>query len=197
MPRLSPLQWLIVVVFQVFYGFAVFALTRDHYQRRPAPPPRVTDSAPAAAPRPVPAGDRSGGGPAIAEASLIPESVVQNDPVLLAQLGDERFAQRRYQEAIDIYQRVLEMKPDDVDTHNDLGLALHYSGNSTRALEILKKGARLDPDFQRIWLTLGFVQLHTAERPDATVALQIAIRLGADNQVGQEAQRLLGTVEAP
>ena len=36
MPNLSVLQWIIVAVFQVFYGFAVFALTRDHYERQQA-----------------------------------------------------------------------------------------------------------------------------------------------------------------
>ena len=35
MPKLSPIQWIIVALFLGFYGFAVFALTRDHYLRNP------------------------------------------------------------------------------------------------------------------------------------------------------------------
>lgn len=195
MPKLSPLQWLIVAVFQIFYGFAVFALTRDYFQRRLATPQAAAQALPPiVAPRPranpAPSGEFDGD-------SLIPESVVRQDPKLLAQLGDERFGQRRYQEAIDIYRRVLEMTPDDVDTYNDLGLALHYSGDSTQALGVLKKGVEKNPRFQRIWLTLGFVQMHTVERPEAEFALQEAVKLGADNQIGQEAKRLLGHVSAP
>ena len=38
MPKLSPLQWLLLAVFLAFYGFAVFALTRDYYIRHPVRP---------------------------------------------------------------------------------------------------------------------------------------------------------------
>lgn len=185
MPKLTLTQWLIVAAIQLFYGFAVFALTRDYYQRHPA-----VASAPGRTVHPgTPAATRSlqpsGGG------SAIPESVVRKDPILLAQLGDEHFQQRRYREAIDIYRRVLELDPDDVDTYNDLGLALHYSGDSSRALAVLKKGVEKDPEFQRIWLTLGFVQSHTDERGEAGFSLREAIRLDPRNQVGGEAERML------
>jgi tetratricopeptide (TPR) repeat protein len=195
MPKLSAVQWTIVAVIQVFYGFAVFALTKDYYQRQQAV--QAVMQTPASPPGRAAAPERELPPivPPAAGGSAIPESVVQNDPILLADLGDERFSQRRYQDAIDIYRRVLELAPDDVDTHNDLGLALHYSGDSSQALQVLKKGAEKDPKFQRIWLTLGFVQLHTNERPEAVYALRQAIALGADSQVGQEAERLLQTLE--
>ncbi len=188
MPQLSVLQWLIVAVFQAFYGFAVFALTRDHYQRQPvqavaaAPMPQATPAARAIAEQAL-------------TGSAIPENVVGNDPQLLARLGDERFGQKRYDEAIAIYRKVLRLNPKDVDTHNDLGLALRYSGQIDEALQILKRGAEIDPTFQRIWLTLGFVQLGSAESGEAKYALQEALRLGPDNSIGQEAQRLLGKTE--
>jgi Flp pilus assembly protein TadD len=83
------------------------------------------------------------------------------------------------------------MAPDDTDTYNDLGLALYYSGDSAEALRVLKEGAEKDPGFQRIWLTLGFVQMHTDERGEARFALQQAIKLGGDNEVGAEASRIL------
>jgi predicted Zn-dependent protease len=191
MPKLSPLQWLIVALIQVFYGFAVFALTRDYYQRHPL----VT------APAPVPAGH---GGtpwpaakapPAVPTDSAIPESVLEKDPILLAQAGDDRLAARQYGEAIRYYRQALQLKPDDVDIHNGLGLALHYSGNSVEAVRILTQGSSKDPSFQRIWLTLGFVQLQT-DRDAASLALKKAVELGADNPVGQEAKRMLGQLDA-
>ncbi len=197
MPQLSVVQWIIVVIFQAFYGFAVFALTKDYYERQQAvravmqdssphgtPSPHVRTAAPVRELPPIVPSPAAGG-------SSIPESVIQNDPILLAQLGDERFQQRRYADAIGIYRRVLEIDPDDIDTHNDLGLALHYSGDSAAALQVLKQGVEKDPKFQRIWLTLGFVQMKTAEHPEAKFALQQAVALGADSGVGQEASRML------
>jgi tetratricopeptide (TPR) repeat protein len=194
MPKLPPLQWLIVGLFQVFYGFAVFALTRDYYQRRPGPATPVAATNPhvdtsRAATSPVL--DRFGSG------SAIPESVVQRDPVLLAQLGDERLRAGRYPEAIGVYRRVLQLKPDDVDTFNDLGLALYYSGDSAQALTVLQQGTQVNPAFQRIWLTLGFVRMKSGDAAGSATALQRAVELGADNRVGQEAQRMLDSLGRP
>jgi tetratricopeptide (TPR) repeat protein len=198
MPKLSPLQWLIVALFQAFYGFAVFAVTRDYYHRHPIVPragaPGGSTAAPAAGSQRVPAGGLT---ETLGSDSAIPESLVRQDPVLLAQLGDERFAQRQFQEAIRIYRKVLEMKPEDVDTHNDLGLALHYAGDSEQALRVLKEGVEQDPKFQRIWLTLGFVQTQTAEKPEAEFALREAIKLDPDSDIAKEAKRLLSRLGQP
>lgn len=185
MPKLTLIQWFVVAVFQLFYGFAVFALTRDYYQRHPAVVRAQSQTAHPGTPAAARSIQPSGG------ASAIPETVVQQDPVLLAQLGDEHFQQRRYPEAIRIYRQVLELDPDDVDTYNDLGLALHYTGDSSQALTVLKKGVEKDPKFQRIWLTLGFVQKHTDERSEAGFTLQEAIKLDPQSPVGREAKRML------
>jgi tetratricopeptide (TPR) repeat protein len=198
MPKLSPLQWIIVAAFQAFYGFAVFALTRDYYQRHPP----VTVGAgggrpaphPAASATPPPAGSL---GQPFGAGSTIPEAVAERDPVLLAQLGDERLRQGLYQDAIPLYRRALALAPDDVDTHNDLGLALHYAGDSQQALEVLKQGVEKDPRFQRIWLTLGFVQSQTAERPEAAYAFREAIAIEPGNDIAAEAQRLLDRLGEP
>ena len=92
---------------------------------------------------------------------------------------------------------MLELNPDDVDTYNDLGLALHYSGDSSQALAVLKQGVEKDPKFQRIWLTLGFVQSHSDERSEAGFALQEAIKLDPENQVGREAKRVRESLNKP
>jgi hypothetical protein len=38
MPTLRPLHWLLALVVLAFYGFAVFAVTRDYYIRHPIRP---------------------------------------------------------------------------------------------------------------------------------------------------------------
>lgn len=190
MPRLSPLQWTLFAVFLLFYGFAVFALTRDYYLRHPLRPPASATAAPAGQGRP-------GAAPptfiqrevAAIGAPAVP--LTSEDPARINDAGDQLFGQRRYQEAIHYYRRALELDPADADASNDLGLALYYSGQSAGALEILRAGAEQAPDFQRIWLTLGFVSAGAGDQASARTALEKARALGPDNPIGQEAKRQL------
>lgn len=191
MPRLTPLQWLLFAIFLAFYGFAVFALTRDYYLRYP--------------PRPL-AGAASGtqaghGTPGAAPSTFIqrevagmgapPVPLTSQDPAQLNDAGDQLFGQKRYAEAIPYYRRALELDPADADASNDLGLALYYSGQSAAALETLRAGTQRAPDFQRIWLTLGFVSAGAGDQAGARAALEQARALGPDNAIGQEAKRQL------
>lgn len=192
MPKLTPIQWLISAVFLAFYGFAVFAVTRDHYLRSPAP-------AVAAAAAQSPHGLASAQQPRTwiqdamqPGADTVPAPVTETNPVLLNQNADELFAQKRYAEAIPLYRRAIELDPDDLDAYNDLGLALHYGGQTQAGLETLRAGTDKDPAFQRIWLTLGFVSAQSGDPAVAREALQKALDMDPDNGIGQEATRMLG-----
>ena len=189
MPRLTPLQWSLFAVLLLFYGFAVFALTRDYYLRHP---PRPLAASQAAGQAPPPSSSQSTfiqrevagmGAPAV--------PLTSQDPEQLNDAGDQLFGQKRYTEAIPYYRRALELDPAAVDASNDLGLALYYSGQSAGALEILRAGAERAPDFQRIWLTLGFVSAGAGDQAGARAALDKARALGPDNAIGQEAKRQL------
>jgi Flp pilus assembly protein TadD len=114
------------------------------------------------------------------------------DPQALAGLGDQYFENNDFIQAIELYKRVLEIDPGDVDTYNDLGLAYHYTGNSGLAEETLIKGIDAAPEYQRIWLSLGFVLKSVGEKEKARAVLQNAVDMGPDNEVGQEAMRMLG-----
>jgi tetratricopeptide (TPR) repeat protein len=190
MSKLSLLQATGVVAFLAFYGFAVFALTRDYYLHHPSRAvnaPALPHAAAPARPRPL--------GLTLENDSEIPASVAGANAVLLSQQADERFGQGRYGEAIPLYRRVLELAADDLDAHNDLGLALHYSGQTDEALAILARGVAKGPRFQRIWLTYGFVRSQAGDRASAAAALTRARDLGPDTGAGQEAARLLGVVQ--
>lgn len=201
MPKLSPLHWLILAVFLTFYGFVVFALTRDYYVRHPIRPPLAQAPAQGSGQR-SPHADTQVTRPAAGLTGLdlanrVPQSIEEGNPDLLGERADRLLAERRYSEAIPLYRRVLELDPQDVETHNDLGLALHYAGDSSAALEVLRAGAAGAPDFQRIWLTLGFVSLQVDDPASARVALTRARDLGPGNAIGEEAARLLGLTETP
>jgi tetratricopeptide (TPR) repeat protein len=195
MPRLTPLQWLLVAAFLGFYGFAVFALTRDYYMRHPprfAGPPAASQ-----APHALPgqAGRTFAEREVLAGSAAPAQRPTGNDPQQLNRAGDELFGQRRYDEAIPYYRRALELEPDDPDASNDLGLALHYTGQSAEAVRVLRAGAERSPDFQRIWLTLGFVSANAGDEAAARESLEKARALDPENGIGREAARLLGLLE--
>jgi Flp pilus assembly protein TadD len=189
MPKLTLFQSVGLLVFLAFYGFTVFALTRDYYQRHPA----AVVTVPVVSPQP--AAQRRPG--ATDSASVIPATVTGSNPVLLAQQAEDLFVQGRYGEAIPLYRRILELSPDDLDAFNDLGLALFYTGDSAEALATLAQGTAKGPQFQRIWLTYGFVQFKAGDATGAVAALTKARDLGPDTGPGKEAVRLLGLMQMP
>lgn len=193
MPKLTPLQWMLFAAFLTFFGFAVFALTRDYYLRHPVRPAVV--QLPAGPHGTQPPHPRMPASSALESFGSVPETLTESNPVLLRQQADKLFVERRYAEALPVYRRILELAPDDAETHNDLGLALHYLGDSTQALQILREGAAKDSGLQRLWLTLGFVSLQAGSSAEAREALERARSLGADNNIGKEAERLLGLLD--
>ncbi|HDZ01542.1 MAG TPA: tetratricopeptide repeat protein [Nitrospirae bacterium] len=118
-----------------------------------------------------------------------------DNPQSLALLGDKYFETGRYIQAIEIYKKVLELSPNDVDTYNDLGLAYHYTGNPELAVDTLKKGTELMPSHQRIWLSLGYVLMSGGKNQEARQALEKAAELNPETDVGQEASRMIGLLK--
>jgi tetratricopeptide (TPR) repeat protein len=184
MPRLSLLHWLVLVIVLVFYGFAVFALTRDYYLRHPAQPAATAAPANTAERPPL-------------DTSAIPKAITETNPELLHQRADELFMQQRFDEAMLVYRRILELNPEDAEAYNELGLTLHYSGDIKGALEHLRTAVAKGPRLQRNWLTLGFVSLQAGNKADAKSALERARDLDPNSDIGKEAAKLLVQVATP
>lgn len=192
-PKLTPLQWAITLAFLAFYGFAVYAVTRDYYLRNPLRPtattvPAMPDAGTAALGAQLRAAAQDAG-------TGIPAELMASDPVLLSQEADRLFAAERFSEAVTLYRKALELDPSDAGSRNDLGLALHYSGNSAEAMSVLRTGAEGAPEFQRIWLSLGFVSAQAGRTEQAREALTKAQSLDPQSDVGVEAGRLLGLLD--
>jgi tetratricopeptide (TPR) repeat protein len=183
----SPKFWIPMAVFQVVFGLAVFAITRQYYihdsgnvsaypttirQPSHAWPDRITET-----------------NPAQLSSSTFSQSTL-DDPVEISRQANESFANRQYDRAADLYERLLAFGPN-VDTYNNLGITLHYLGRSTEALRKLNEGVAVDPTYQRIWLTLGFVNSQLGNTEEARTALATAAKMSADNEVGQSAVRML------
>ena len=177
-------RWILIGIALIGVFLAVLVLYAPSFKKRDVvesslqdpvpPPPQFTDSN-------------------LMQVLPVEDLVVDtSDPQSLARLGDEYFENSNYRQAIEIYKKVLELTPNDMDTSNDLGLAYQYAGNSDLAEEVLLKGIETDPSHQRIWLTLGYVLKSTGKNEEARSILQKAVEMGSDNEIGQEALRMLG-----
>ena len=172
-------QALLGVAFLIVYGAVVFAATRAYYLEQAAARPPAASTPAGGAARPI----------AIPQAR--PPVTLADDPAVLADQADELLTQKRFGEAIEAYRKLLELAPDDVDTFNDLGLALHYAGRSGEALQVLEAGAAKDAKFQRIWLTLGFVRLQLGQTESARAAFQTCVDVDPESPIAIEARRFL------
>ncbi|HDZ62475.1 MAG TPA: tetratricopeptide repeat protein [Nitrospirae bacterium] len=116
-------------------------------------------------------------------------------PEGLASLGDQYFEAGRFKEAIDTYEKAIELNPGDADSYNDMGLSFHYMGKSEAAVEAMRKGVEVDPSFQRIRLSLGFVLAALGKMEESVAALQKAVDMNPDSREGIEAKRILDMVK--
>lgn len=188
--------WTLLAVFQVAFGLAVFAATRYYYLSNPA---GSTATIPTAAPWP------QGAASQITPVWPTPDpnrdlqdlissfsiDAPQGNPGVLLARADELFENQQYGEAANLYRQALAAGAQDAGTYNNLGITLFYLGRPEEALEVLNEGITRDPTYQRIWLTLGFVSGHSGQLDQARDALNKAVQMGPDNDVGQSARQML------
>jgi len=175
-----------LAVFQVAFGLAVFAVTRQYYlpdvEAVGAGPVRHSST-------PLP--EQSAESDLANLVSAFPGPAAATDPVELSFQADEAFGNQQFGQAAELYERLLLADPGNADTYNNLGLTLHYLGRSSEALNVLNEGVAVDPGYQRIWLTLGFVNVQVGNLEQARSALSTAVQMGADTDVGQSAAHML------
>jgi len=180
--------WISFAVFQVVFGLAVFAITRDYYTQETgtvsAHPPTIGQSAPAWPNGITETQIARLSSPALSEPAI-------QDPFEISRRANEYFANRQYEKAADMYERLLAFSPNDAEIYNNLGLTLHYLGRSTEALGRLNEGVAADPEHQRIWLTLGYVNSQVGNIEQARTALTTAARIGTDESIRQSATKML------
>ena len=180
-------KWIIIAVIIIVGGFLIISLTRTSNKSRGKSSDRGTYETPITGPMLDPESEERRVTARIKEFS--------DNPVALASIGDEYFETKRYIMAIKVYEKVLELNPEDVDTYNDLGLALHFSGRSDEAIMKLNKGTEIDPSFQRIWLSLGFVLISTGQMEEARSVLEKAVEIDPESGMGGEAKKFISYLD--
>lgn len=128
-----------------------------------------------------------------APAAAVPAAAPRVDaPQSLAALAESHRSARRFAEAAAVYRRMLALDPKDASLHNELGMALHYTGKGEAAVAALERATALDPKLQRAWLSLGFVNKSLGREKAARAALAKAFALDPSSPVGVEAASMLG-----
>ena len=180
--------WTLLVIFQVFFGLAVFAFTREYYLQDAETVrghPQMANQAAPAWSRGITATDVARlSSPGLVEPTL-------SDPAEIYRRAEEFFANKQYPQAAQLYEQLLAFSPDDAEIYNNLGLTLFYSGRSDDALRWLNEGVARDAEHQRIWLTLGYVNSQLGNTEQARAALTNAIQVGGNASISESAQRML------
>ncbi len=180
--------WIPMTVFQIVFGLTVFALTRQYYVDDPG----KVSAVPSAIRQPaIDWPENSTGNDLEQLISSFPGPSVLQDPIEISRRADEAFANGQYEKAAVLYEQLLVAGPNNGKTYNNLGITLQYLGRSTEALRVLNEGIGVDPANQRIWLTLGYVNIQLGNTEQARTALATAVQMGADTGVGQSAEKML------
>ena len=185
--------WTVMILFQVVFGLVVFAATRSYYKHDHGAPTAAAN--PNRQPilrwdqltQPGQPAAQPGSPPSAAESTRI---AMISDPNELGRLASQYYTSQRYELAAEAYDRLLTFDRN-VEVYNNLGITLFNMGRAGEALTALNEGAALDPSYQRIWLTLGFVNSRMGNVEAAREALTTAVGMGTDTDVGQSAQQML------
>jgi len=184
----EPKFWISMAVFQVLFGLAVFAITRDYYAseaKNVSVHPSTLDQPAVVWPN------------GITEAEIARLSSptfgkpATQDPVEIYRQAEAFFTNKQYNRAADSYARLLEFSPNDAEIYNNLGLTLFYLGRSSEALRRLNEGIAVDPSHQRTWLTLGYVNSQLGNTVQAREALTTASQVGNNESIRQSAIKML------
>ena len=180
--------WTLLLVFQVFFGLVVFAVTRDYYMPdETAPRGHTLTAAPATS-------GWSRGMTATDVARLTSPGLVDtapSDPAEIYRRAEEFFVARQYAQAAQLYEQLLTFSPNDAEIYNNLGLTLFYLGRGDDALARLNEGVTKDPAHQRIWLTLGYVNSQLGNVQQAREALTKAAETGGNASIREAALDML------
>jgi Tfp pilus assembly protein PilF len=114
-----------------------------------------------------------------------------SDPAEIYRRAEEFFVARQYAQAAQLYEQLLAFSADDAEIYNNLGLTLFYLGRPDEALARLDEGVAKDPDHQRIWLTLGYVNSQLGNIEEARAALTRATETGGNASISEAAMEML------
>src|SRR6266853_1113982 len=87
----------------------------------------------------------------------------------IVELGNLDFDQRNYDDAINLYKKALEIRPDALNVRTDMGTALFYQKRYDEAIATFKDSLRTNPDDAQTLFNLGVAMLHGKNDPQGAL----------------------------
>ncbi len=104
---------------------------------------------------------------------------VEQDPKLTE--GAQLFQQGKYEEAIILFQKVIEKDPNNVDANYNLALSLLRSGKQDEAIALLEKVKEMKPGMVETYLALGECYFNKGENDKAVSHFERALEMEPNN----------------
>lgn len=132
-------------------------------------------------------------GPVMQQIRALKERIAQNpnDGAAYSQLGDLYFQASKFEEALELYKKAVEINGEDVVSRNDLALCYHIAKKDKEAFAQLDAALRIAPREPHLWLTLGVISYETGNLKRAREAFEQAYKLDPASSVGAKAKKML------
>lgn len=113
-------------------------------------------------------------------AEIAAKQLLRNYPqalILHSVLGSSCAAQRKFDEAVISFQRVVDLNPNSAETHSNLGLVLLEQGRPQEAIASFRKALSLQPQSAELHFNLGIAQANAGKADDAIASYKKALAL--------------------
>jgi cytochrome c-type biogenesis protein CcmH/NrfG len=104
----------------------------------------------------------------------------------IVELGNLNFDQRNFSDAVNLYKRALEIRPDAENVRTDMGTAMFYQNRFDEAIAEFQQTLKADPANAQALFNLGVTLLHGKNDPKS--ALQYWEKLIETNPNHPQAQ---------
>jgi cytochrome c-type biogenesis protein CcmH/NrfG len=130
---------------------------------------------------------------------LLQDTVKKNprDNRAWIQLGNMLMDSARFPEAIDAYQKALELDPGNVDVRVDMGTCYRNAGQPQKAVEAYKKALAINPNHLNAYRNLGVVSaFDLRDRKTAVQAFEEYLRLAPNAQDAAQVKQLIANLKS-
>jgi cytochrome c-type biogenesis protein CcmH/NrfG len=78
----------------------------------------------------------------------------------IVELGNINFDQKNFGDAVSLYQKALQIKPDALNVRTDMGTAMFYQNRFDEAIAVFQETLKSDPKNAQALFNLGVAMLH-------------------------------------
>jgi|WetSurSiteA1Bulk_404760.scaffolds.fasta_scaffold00278_3 cytochrome c-type biogenesis protein CcmH/NrfG len=130
---------------------------------------------------------------------MLQDTVTKNPQDVRAwiQFGNLLMDSARFPEAIDAYQKALNLAPGNVDVMVDMGTCYRNTGQPQKAVEAYRKALAINPNHLNAHRNLGVVSaFDLGDRKTAVHAFEEYLRLGPNAQDAAQVRQLIANLKS-